>query len=577
MTNKKFTLSIKSKVVLTVAAAVIANVVTGFVGVAGLQKVQRSLEESLSIRAENIEVIRSAAVDLHQMLAAERALFVFEPGTKEFAAQLEEFKKQQASEERRFKEYLGNKLGLPDEEKLIGVYEQAAAAYRKSTEGFIKDLSSSDAQVRLASIRALYGEGFEVFDEMEGALDDIGDYYFDDNEKMLENVKSEYSRLLLRTGILMLLCIGVTSLLGYLIIRSVNRPILMLRENVRRMAEGDLTVTARVYAADELGGLSSDFNTMTDRVRSLIGTVQHSVQNVSGSSEELTTISQATTATSEEIGRAIQEIAAGASRQASLAESTNQRTLQLSGIIEQVTEGNHKMNELSVEADHVISGGMERVKQLQEHTRESGDSNAVVSGKIHELASKMNEISSILQTINNISEQTKLLALNASIEAARAGESGRGFGVVASEIHKLAMHSFEATQEIKETVVSLETGFSAALKAMDNTARIVGDQGRIVKDTGGAFDTMAATFRSIVASIQAMNRDMDQMHALKEQVVEDIQGMSHVASDAAAATEQISASSAEQLTAFSMLHKAAQELKQLSVSVDAEIRKFHIG
>ncbi|WP_426449708.1 methyl-accepting chemotaxis protein [Paenibacillus sp. S-38] len=577
MKKPRIALSIKSKVILAIASAVAANLIMGLAGASGLQTVQRSLEESLKVRAENIELIRSAGVDLHQMLAAERALFVYEPGSKEFTGQLEEYKKQESSADKRFNEYLANKLGLPQEEELIGAYVKAAEAYRQSSQKYLQDLSSADAAVRRASILSLYQEGFEVFDVMESALDDIGDLYFDENEKMLMKVKAEYSALLLRSGLLMLLCLGVSSLLGYLIIRSVNRPIRSLRENVRKMAEGDLTVRAEMYAADELGDLSSDFNAMTDRFRALIGTVRQSVENVSASSQEMTGISQSTTAAGEEIGRSILDIAEGASRQAAVAESTNQQTLQLSSIIEKVTDQNQQMNELSVQADGVISGGVDMVRRLHEHTRETGESNAVVVGRIHGLAGKMSEISSILQTINAISEQTKLLALNASIEAARAGEFGRGFGVVASEIHKLAMHSFESTKEIKETLVSLETGFSDTLQAMDKTERIVGDQRRIVGDTGHAFDTMADTFRGIVTSIQEMNRDIHRMHALKEQVVDDIRTMSHVAGDAAAATEQISSTATEQLSAFQMLQRAAEQLKQLSENVDDEIRKFHIG
>ncbi|WP_238326817.1 methyl-accepting chemotaxis protein [Paenibacillus graminis] len=577
MRGKKFMMTIRNKVILTIAVTVITSLVIGGVGIYNLKRVQSSLEESLSVRAEVIDIIRTADVDLYQMLLAERSLYSYEPGSEQFLLQLEDYGKQKESAKKKLNKYKSIGTIFDNEEKLIQDYEAAVVAYESVSKKVIDGLSSKDSTVRERANLLSYQEGNEKFDQMEDTLDHIGDLYYDDNQIMLESTQKQYSFLRLVSILLTLAGLIASSLLGYLIIRSIHHPIRYLRGRVREMAEGNLAVELRTFSRDELGELTADFNIMASHMKELISTVSQSVGNVNTSAHELTSIAEQTTATGEEMSLGINEIAVGASEQASLAETTSRETMALSDTIEKVNVRNKKMTSLSSEAEIVLKGGMDKVKKLQDHNLQTTEANQLVVQHIEGLAEQMLTISTIVQTINEVSEQTKLLALNASIEAARAGDSGKGFAVVATEIRKLSTMTYESTGRINTTIERLKEEVSQTLQVMNQTEVVISEQSLIVQESGTVFESITDMLSEIIGSIQEMDGDIGQMNVNREQVVSSIIKISDVARDAASATEEISSASNDQSQAYSHLHNAAEQLKQSSQQVSEMISRFRIS
>lgn len=576
MRGRKFTMTIRNKVILTIVVTVITSLVIGGVGIYNLKRVQSSLEESLSIRAEVIDLIRTADIDLYQMLLAERSLYSYEPGSEQFLKQLEDYGKQKESAKKKFNEYKSIGTIFDNEEKSIQDYEATVAAYELVSKKVIDGLSSKDSTVRERANLLSYQEGNEKFDQMEDALDHIGDLYYDDNQIMLESTQKQYSFLRLISILLTLAGLIASSLLGYLIIRSIHHPIRYLRGRVREIAEGNLAVDIRTFSQDELGELTADFNIMVSRMKELISTVSQSIGHVNTSAHELTFIAEQTTATGEEMTSGINEIAVGASEQASLTEATSRETMALSDTIEKVNVRNKKMTSLSSESEIVLRGGMDKVKKLQDHNHQTTEANQLVVQHIEGLAEQMLTISTIVQTINEVSEQTKLLALNASIEAARAGDSGKGFAVVATEIRKLSTMTYESTERINTTIARLKAEVSQTLQVMNQTEVIISEQSLIVQESGTAFESIMDMLKEIISSIQEMDGDIGQMNVSREQVISSIIKISDVARDAASATEEVSSASNDQSQAYSHLHSAAEQLKQSSQQVSEMISRFRI-
>ncbi|MGW8444158.1 methyl-accepting chemotaxis protein [Paenibacillus sp. S33] len=576
MRGMKFMMTIRNKVILTIVVTVITSLVIGGVGIYNLKRVQSSLEESLSIRAEVIDLIRTADVDLYQMLLAERSLYSYEPGSEQFLKQLEDYGKQKESAKKKLNKYKSMGTIFDNEEKLIQDYEATVAAYELVSKKVIDGLSSKDSTVRERANLLSYEEGNEKFDQMEDALDHIGDLYYDDNQIMLDSTQKQYSFLRLISILLTLAGLIASSLLGYLIIRSIHHPIRYLRGRVREIAEGNLAVDIRTFSQDELGELTADFNIMVSRMKELISTVSQSIGHVNTSAHELTFIAEQTTATGEEMTSGINEIAVGASEQASLTEATSRETMALSDTIEKVNVRNKKMTSLSSEAEIVLRGGMDKVKKLQDHNLQTTEANQLVVQHIEGLAEQMLTISTIVQTINEVSEQTKLLALNASIEAARAGDSGKGFAVVATEIRKLSTMTYESTERINATIARLKAEVSQTLQVMNQTEVVISDQSLIVQESGTVFESIMDMLKEIISSIQEMDGDIGQMNVSREQVISSIIKISDVARDAASATEEISSASNDQSQAYSHLHSAAEQLKQSSQQVSEMISRFRI-
>ncbi|MCV9950262.1 HAMP domain-containing methyl-accepting chemotaxis protein [Paenibacillus sp. BT-177] len=569
-------MTIRNKVILTIVVTVITSLVIGGVGIYNLKRVQSSLEESLSIRAEVIDLIRTADIDLYQMLLAERSLYSYEPGSEQFSKQLEDYGKQKESAKKKLNKYKSIGTIFDNEEKLIQDYEATVAAYDLVSKKVIDGLSSKDSTVRERANLLSYQEGSEKFDQMEDALDHIGDLYYDDNQIMLDSTQKQYSFLRLVSILLTLAGLIASSLLGYLIIRSIHHPIRYLRGRVREIAEGNLAVDIRTFSQDELGQLTADFNIMVSRMKELISTVSQSIGHVNTSAHELTFIAEQTTATGEEMTSGINEIAVGASEQASLTEATSRETMALSDTIEKVNVRNKKMTSLSSEAEIVLRGGMDKVKKLQDHNLQTTEANQLVVQHIEGLAEQMLTISTIVQTINEVSEQTKLLALNASIEAARAGESGKGFAVVATEIRKLSTMTYESTERINTTIARLKSEVSQTLQVMNQTEVVISEQSLIVQESGTVFESIMDMLKEIISSIQEMDGDIGQMNVSREQVISSIIKISDVARDAASATEEISSASNDQSQAYSHLHSAAEQLKQSSQQVSEMISRFRI-
>ncbi len=389
MRGRKFTMTIRNKVILTIVVTVITSLVIGGVGIYNLKRVQSSLEESLSIRAEVIDLIRTADIDLYQMLLAERSLYSYEAGSEQFSKQLEDYEKQKESAKKKLNKYKSFGTIFDNEEKLIQDYEATVEAYELVSKKVIDGLSSKDSTVRERANLLSYQEGSEKFDQMEDALDHIGDLYYDDNQIMLDSTQKQYSFLRLISILLTLAGLIASSLLGYLIIRSIHHPIRYLRGRVREIAEGNLAVDIRTFSQDELGQLTADFNIMVSRMKELISTVSQSIGHVNTSAHELTFIAEQTTATGEEMTSGINEIAVGASEQASLTEATSRETMALSDTIEKVNVRNKKMTSLSSEAEIVLRGGMDKVKKLQDHNLQTTEANQLVVQHIEGLAEQM--------------------------------------------------------------------------------------------------------------------------------------------------------------------------------------------
>ena len=574
--NKKFKGSIKTKMYIIISAVAAMNILLGSMGLYNLHNVQSSLEESLESRSKNLNLLRTVGIDFHQMYLAEETLYLYEPGSDAFKAQLEEYNGQVEDIQERFAEYRSNIADLPGEKKLIETHERLQEEYFAVSSQAIKLLSSADPADREQGIQLSQSEGYKTFGAAEDSLDMIGDLYYDNNEIMLKEVKETYSFLFMVTCAIIVLFLIGSSYLSLLVLRSINRPIMALRKNVKRMAEGDLTVKINSSSNDELGELSDDFNLMANQTKELISTVRKTVENLSDSSHQLSLISAETNDTGTKIRKDISEIADGVSKQKELTEATDQKTLELSKIIDNLNDKNMQMDQLSANAENVLQQGVGKLKDLQDKTAISMNSTHEVVEVVHLLAERMKKIGYIVQTLNGISGQTNLLALNASIEAARAGEAGVGFAVVASEVQKLAAQSAAASKQIEDTIMTIEQDTAKTMDLMNQTAVINNEQAGIVAETGEAFQTIREAISHILRSLTEINGEISSANMIKEEVVNAISDISHFASEASQKTLLIHDSVDLQHEAFKNLQQSSAMLNELSDKVNRMIRSFTI-
>jgi methyl-accepting chemotaxis protein len=317
-----------------------------------------------------------------------------------------------------------------------------------------------------------------------------------------------------------------------LIGRSLIRSLGSLRATLTTLAQGDLTKRVNIDSADEIAEVGSSANAMADSMASML----HDINLAS-----------------EHVAAAAQEIEASGSEVRRQTGQQNDRIERFAAALQQITQGTEVVAEKSGHASRAASesrsaasqggdvvndalGGMESIEHMV------GES-AVL---IEDLGKRGEEIGRIIVVIDDIADQTNLLALNAAIEAARAGEHGRGFAVVADEVRKLADRTTKATEEIAKSISTIREHTAKAVEHMESgtqrtregvqRARIAGERlGAIVQAT----DEVSGMINNIAGTVQEQREASQSVLADIGELSMSSRSMSDAAAQAAEAASML--------------------------------------
>jgi methyl-accepting chemotaxis protein len=299
----------------------------------------------------------------------------------------------------------------------------------------------------------------------------------------------------------------------------------------RRIAEGDLTVDAKPRSdKDELG---KAFQTMVMSLSSMIRELGENVRGLVSASTQIASSSE--------------QMSKGAKKQAD-------QVMEVSGAIEEMTatviESSKNSQDASVAAQNAANTASQGGQVVQDTIGTMGVITTTVrqsADSIVKLANSADQIGTIIGVIDDIADQTNLLALNAAIEAARAGEQGRGFAVVADEVRKLAERTGKATGEITSMIKGIQSETEAAVQSMETGIQIV-DKGKELADKAGASLHQIVTMAQRVTDmINQMQRAATEQSAASEQISQNIERISGVTKETATGAAQ-SAAAAEELS-----------------------------
>jgi len=342
----------------------------------------------------------------------------------------------------------------------------------------------------------------------------------------------------------------ITIIFVYLLTSGITNPLMLSIDAANRIAQGDFSENNRfdVHRRDELGLLNKAFSRMTVKLRGSIKEIVESVNMLGSSSSEIlaattqvatssvetaTAISQTTT-TVEEVRQASQQSAQKAGK---VAENSNEVVM--------VTQSGNKAVEDTMKVMDGISRQME-----------------IIASAIVSLSEQSQQIGGIIASVNDVTDQSNLLAVNASIEAANAGEHGKGFAVVAREIKNLAHISKESTNQISNILNDIQKATASAVLAAEQGSKAV-ETG--VKQSSKAGETIRLLAKSVNESVQSATQIVASSH---QQVV----GMDQVG----VAMNNINQAGAENAASMKQAEKAAKDLNELGQKLKALVDQYSI-
>ncbi|HEX8875573.1 MAG TPA: HAMP domain-containing methyl-accepting chemotaxis protein [Phycisphaerales bacterium] len=393
------------------------------------------------------------------------------------------------------------------------------------------------------------GELVPLFESHRTAIDAVVKHandYLQSAEKQAAAITASSFATLLVIGAAVVSCVLVFS---FVISRGITKPVASLVASITEMqAKKDLTRRLNLHRQDEVGLLAASFDAFVNDVHAIVKSASATTRDVAAAATQ--------------IAASAEEMASGMRKQEQQAASVAAAATEMSASVAEVARQSSEARASADESRQRADGGSAVVQQTVAEIMGIADQVQESSKVISNLGKKSEQIGQIIGVINDIADQTNLLALNAAIEAARAGEHGRGFAVVADEVRKLAERTAKATDEVAQSIREIQSDTTSAVAQIESGAERVNKGVELATQAGTSLSTIVESSGKVGSMVQSIAAAADQQAGTSNQIARSV--------------EEINAITRESTEGASQAAQAAAQLSRQAEELQAVVGSFHV-